>query len=157
MTDRLFPVKPGEALQKGWKERERGQARAAAPNPWRGMEGVGQRNVFREQPSGHLPEKTPQKRNLTLYILLGNLVSRDLVQHRHDQAHGGARTVNHEMGLSKDSLTMLSLISSGYGIQPTGAGPCSNTYMCMCMGIQHTGVHEVRGQLLRTGSLLPSG
>lgn len=124
------------------------------------MEGGGQRNVFREQPSGHLPEKTPQMKNLTLYVLLGNLLSRDLVQHsRHGQAHGGARTINHEMGLSKDSLTMLkrSLISSGYGNRPPGSGPCSNAYLCMCMGIQYTGVHEVRGQLLKTGSLLPSG
>lgn len=89
MTNRLFPVKPGEPFKRAGK-REGGQARAAAPNPWRGMEGEGQRNVFREQPSGHLPEKTPQKRNLTLYILLGNLISRDLVHHsRHDQAHGG--------------------------------------------------------------------
>lgn len=86
-----------------------------------------------EQPSGHLPEKTPQMRNLTLYILLGNLISRDLVQHsRHDQAHGGARTINHEMGLSEDSLTMLSLISSGYGIRPTGVQAPVLTRTCVC-------------------------
>lgn len=107
------------------------------------MEAGGLRNVFREQPSGHLPEKTPQMSNLTLYNLLGNFTSRDLVQHcRCDQAHGGARTVNHEIGQSKDSFTMLkrSLISSGYGIQPKGAGLCSNVYVYV-----HTGVHEVSG------------
>ena len=63
MGRRGFPLKPGEAFIKGWNEAERpGKSNCSVPR--RGMEGGGQRDVFREQPSGHLLEKTPQMRNL---------------------------------------------------------------------------------------------
>lgn len=111
---------------------------------------------------GTFLSKSP-KTNLTLYNLLGvtgNFTSHDLVQHsRHDQAHGGARSINHGilLGHSKDSfVTMLKcgLVSSGYGVGlKVQAYVLLCTCMCMCTCIQ--GVHEVREQLLGNGSLLP--